>query len=103
MKTSNEKKPKIAPVPLKHIIPSGRLSLGTRATNKAVCFLAKVAALEAARRISSTRCPVLWNAVQALQLLSYPPFKWAQRWTPLGFLIRGIQVKQQQQMNLFSF
>lgn len=92
MKASNEKNPRMAPVPLKHVMPLGRLRLGAGVTNEAVCFLAKVVALEVTRRISSARCPVLWNAVQALQLLSYPPFKWVQRWTPLGFLIRGIQV-----------
>lgn len=90
MKASNEKKPTMVLAPLKHVLPLRQLKLGTGA-NEAVCFLAKVAALEAARRISSARCPVMWNAVQALQLLSYPPFKWAERWTPLGFLIRGIQ------------
>jgi hypothetical protein len=91
MEASDEKKLRMAPAPLKHVLPLRRLMLGTGVTNEAVCFLAKVVALEAARRISSARCPVMWNAVQALQLLSYPPFKWAQRWTPLRFLIRGIQ------------
>lgn len=101
MKASNEKKPTMVLAPLKHVLPLRQLKLGTGA-NEAVCFLAKVAALEVARRISSARCPIMWNAVQALQLLSYLPFKLAHRWTPLGFLIRGIQVKETKLLLLLS-
>ncbi|KAF9596293.1 hypothetical protein IFM89_008819 [Coptis chinensis] len=54
-------------------------------------FLFKAAALEMVRRISKAKCPVFWTALQGLQLLCYPPFKWIQRWAPLRVLVMGIQ------------
>ncbi|KAJ4821729.1 Sec14p-like phosphatidylinositol transfer family protein [Rhynchospora pubera] len=90
IKASNEeKKPKI----MAPLLPLGQLKLGQGQAQAqgAICFLAKLAALETARRISAAKCPVFWNALQALQLFSYPPFNWARRWTPLRFLITAIQ------------
>lgn len=45
-----------------------------------VVFLLKTAALEVVRRFSRSRCTFIWNALQALQIFSYPPFKWIERW-----------------------
>lgn len=42
-------------------------------------FLLKTAALEVVRRFSRSRCTFIWNALQALQIFSYPPFKWIER------------------------
>lgn len=54
-------------------------------------FLLKVAALELVRRVSRKKCPLVWQAVQAIQLVAYPPFKWIGRWKPLRNLITGVQ------------
>ncbi|CAI0474931.1 unnamed protein product [Linum tenue] len=55
-------------------------------------FLLKVAALEAVRRVSRSKCPPVWRGVQALQFLCYPPFKWIQRWAPFKGLVQGVQM-----------
>lgn len=39
-------------------------------------FLLTTAALEIVRRISKAKCPFVWQGLQALQLLCYPPFRW---------------------------
>lgn len=75
---------------LKHVVPLKRLR--TKRGDEIVVFLLKVAALEAIRRLSRSRCPVLWRVVQGLQVLGCPPFKWVQRWQPLGFVVRAVQV-----------
>lgn len=55
-------------------------------------FLLKVATLEMVRRFSRAKCPFAWHGLQALQVLSYPPFKWLQRWAPFKGLVKGMQV-----------
>ncbi|XP_010520282.1 PREDICTED: SEC14 cytosolic factor [Tarenaya hassleriana] len=57
----------------------------------AAVFLLKIAALEAVRRISRAKCPFIWNSIQALQCLCYPPLKWIQRWAPFKGLINAMQ------------
>jgi hypothetical protein len=82
----------ISPKCVNRIVPSKQLILGGGSIGHVASFLIKVVALEAVRRVSKTRCPFIWNSVQALQILVYPPFSWIQRWAPLGFLVQGIQV-----------
>ncbi|PHU15947.1 hypothetical protein BC332_17152 [Capsicum chinense] len=60
--------------------------------NQLVLFLVKVAALEAVRRISRSKCPLVWSGLQALQIVCYPPIKWIQRWNPFRVLIEGMQI-----------
>ncbi|KAK1299090.1 hypothetical protein QJS10_CPB14g01507 [Acorus calamus] len=62
-------------------IPSGQV----------VVFVLKVAVLEVVRRFSRARCPFVWQCLQALQVFSYPPFKWIERWAPFKYLIKGMQ------------
>jgi hypothetical protein len=69
-----------------------QLVLSRESTGQVAAFLAKVIALEVVRRISKARCPFIWNSIQALQVLGYPPFRWIQRWAPLKFVVQGIQV-----------
>lgn len=54
-------------------------------------FLLKVAALEIVRRLSRSKCPLVWQVVQAFQLIAYPPLKWIGRWKPFRNLITGVQ------------
>ncbi|PHU18522.1 hypothetical protein BC332_14217 [Capsicum chinense] len=56
-----------------------------------VIFLATTAVLEVVRRLSKARCPFIWQGLQALQVLCYPPFKWIQNWAPLKSLVRQLQ------------
>ena len=97
----SEKKPNISVVAsspsggiphraLKHVVPLKQLR--GKHTDQFVVFLLKVAALEAVRRISKARCPVVWRVIQALQVLGCPPFKWIQRWGPLGIIVKAVQV-----------
>lgn len=65
---------------------------GSRAVGRATFFLLKVAALEAVRRFSESRCPCVWRGLQGLQILVYPPFKWIQRWAPFRGLVKSMQV-----------
>ncbi|KAH0659730.1 hypothetical protein KY289_028478 [Solanum tuberosum] len=60
--------------------------------NQLVFFLVKVAALEAVRRISRSKCPFVWSGLQALQVVCYPPLKWMQRWNPFRVLVEGMQM-----------
>ncbi|MCE3051448.1 hypothetical protein HAX54_049862 [Datura stramonium] len=90
----------------KHIISSGSNSFanirqidlikyekqGRGSGNQLVFFLVKVAALEAVRRISRSKCPFVWSGLQALQVVCYPPLKWMQRWNPFRVLIEGMQM-----------
>jgi len=73
----------------KHIVSSRH---GTGPVGQVAIFLLKVAALETVRRVSRCKCPHVWNGLQALQLLCYPPFKWIQRWAPFKGLVKGVQV-----------
>ena len=81
----------ISPKTIKNIVPK-QLILSRESTVQVASFLAKVIALEVVRRISKARCPFIWNSIQALQILGYPPFRWIQRWAPLKFVVQGIQV-----------
>ncbi|WOH12345.1 hypothetical protein DCAR_0831847 [Daucus carota subsp. sativus] len=54
-------------------------------------FLLKTAALEVVRRISNAKFPIVWEGLQALQLLCYPPFRWIERWTPFKGLVKNMQ------------
>lgn len=69
---------------------NGRVASGT--VKNAAVFLLKIAVLEVVRRISRAKCPHLWNSLQALQCLCYPPLKWIQRWAPFKELIKAMQV-----------
>lgn len=55
-------------------------------------FLLTTAALEVVRRLSMSKCPLVWRGIQALQLLCYPPFRWIQRWAPFKGLVKSMQV-----------
>ncbi|KAK8941145.1 hypothetical protein KSP39_PZI010510 [Platanthera zijinensis] len=76
---------------LKHMVSLKSLRLSRDHSGELLSFVIKVAALEAVRRFSKKRCPILWKFVQAFQVLSYPPLKWIQRWGPLRLIIRGAQ------------
>ncbi|KAI4986084.1 hypothetical protein ZWY2020_018714 [Hordeum vulgare] len=80
----------ISPKTIKHIVPK-QLILSRESTAHVASFLVKVIALEVVRRISKAKCPFVWNSIQALQVLGYPPFRWIQRWAPLKFVMQGIQ------------
>ncbi|CAL4928099.1 unnamed protein product [Urochloa decumbens] len=81
----------ISPKRVNRIVPSRQLILGGDSLGHVASFLLKVVVLEAVRRVSKARCPFIWNSIQALQVLVYPPFSWIQRWAPLKFLVQGIQ------------
>ncbi|KAE9585715.1 hypothetical protein Lal_00009970 [Lupinus albus] len=55
-------------------------------------FLLKVAALEMIRRFSKSRCPYVWQGLQALQMLCYPPLEWIQWWAPFKRLVKSMQI-----------
>jgi len=80
----------ISPKAINHIMPK-QLILSRESSVQVASFFAKVIALEVVRRISKARCPFIWNSIQALQVLGYPPFRWIQRWAPLKFFVQGIQ------------
>ncbi|KAK7272079.1 hypothetical protein RJT34_28465 [Clitoria ternatea] len=65
---------------------------GSSAVGRITIFLLKVAALEIIRRLSKSRCSCVWRGLQALQILSYPPFKWIERWAPFKGLVKTMQV-----------
>ncbi|XP_057873481.1 uncharacterized protein LOC131079523 isoform X2 [Cryptomeria japonica] len=54
-------------------------------------FLLKTVALEVVRRVSKRRFPLLWNSIQGICLLNYPPFSWLQKWMPFRHLGKGAQ------------
>lgn len=62
------------------------------AASQAALFLLKIAALETVRRVSSVKCPIIWQGFQALQVLCYPPLSFIQRWAPFKGLIKGMQM-----------
>lgn len=74
----------------RNVVPLKRLR--GKHTDRIVVFLLKVAALEAVRRLSKTRCPVVWRIVQALQVLVCPPLKWIRRWGPFRAIVMAAQV-----------
>jgi len=61
------------------------------AAGQIVLFGAKVAALEAIRRISQARCRPLWWGLQGLFTLQAPPFNWLQRWSPFQQIAEATQ------------
>lgn len=54
-------------------------------------FLLTTTALEIVRRFSNAKCPFVWQGLQALQLLCYPPFSWIQRWIPFKGMVKNMQ------------
>lgn len=65
---------------------------GSSAVGRAAFCLVKVAALEAVRRLTKSRCPCVWQGLQGLQILAYPPFKWIQKWAVFRGLVKSMQV-----------
>lgn len=55
-------------------------------------FVLKLAALEIVRRVSTAKCPFVWQSIQLLQLISYPPLKWIQKWHPFKDVGRAMKV-----------
>ncbi|KAJ3669461.1 hypothetical protein LUZ60_011411 [Juncus effusus] len=84
-------KPAIFSKGLNHVLPAKQFKLTKESTNDVVFFLLKLGILETVRRVSTAKCPFVWSTVQALQVLNLPLFKWIHRWTPIGFLVKGIQ------------
>ncbi|KAJ1381803.1 CRAL-TRIO lipid binding domain [Sesbania bispinosa] len=74
-----------------HLVSFTRGDFGSSAVGRVTFFLLKVAALEAVRRFSKSRCPCVWRGLQGLQILVYPPFKWIQRWAPFRGLVKSMQ------------
>nr|GMC59282.1 phosphatidylinositol/phosphatidylcholine transfer protein SFH12-like [Ipomoea batatas] len=62
------------------------------AVGNVVEFLITTAALEIVRRFSRSKCPLIWQGLQALQVICYPPFKWLQRWFPFKPLAKEMRV-----------
>ncbi|PKA48550.1 hypothetical protein AXF42_Ash017449 [Apostasia shenzhenica] len=77
--------------PSKLLVSSKTLRLIPNHSAEIFSLAIKVAALETLRRFSKARCPILWRVVRSFQVLSYPPFKWMQRWGPLRILVNGAQ------------
>jgi hypothetical protein len=57
----------------KHLVPK-QFILNKESTGQVTLFLVKAIALELGRRISKASCPFIWNYIQALQVVGYPPF-----------------------------
>lgn len=55
-------------------------------------FLVKVAVLDAVRKLSKSKYPFIWSGLQALQVISYSPFNWMQRWVPFRVLADGMKM-----------
>lgn len=77
---------------LKPLTTMNNVKLGKIPVGEAASFLLKVAVLEAIRRLSKDKCPVVWSGLQALQIFCYPPLKWIQKWNPFGILVEGLQM-----------
>ncbi|CAH9097523.1 unnamed protein product [Cuscuta europaea] len=61
------------------------------AVDNVVMFFITTAALEVLRRFSKSKCPFIWNGLQTLQAICYPPFKWMQKWIPFKPLAKEMQ------------
>ncbi|XP_019454033.1 PREDICTED: uncharacterized protein LOC109355367 isoform X2 [Lupinus angustifolius] len=75
-----------------HLVSLTHGDFGSSSVGRATFFLLKLAALEIVRRFSKTRFPCVWQGLQALQILVYPPFRWIQRWAPFMGLVKSMQV-----------
>ncbi|CAI9092441.1 OLC1v1027670C1 [Oldenlandia corymbosa var. corymbosa] len=64
---------------------------GSGVVGDLVLFLAMTAALEVVRRFSKAKCPFVWRALQTLQAIHFPPFKWFQRWLPFKGLAKSTE------------
>ncbi|XAR66302.1 hypothetical protein NMG60_11012482 [Bertholletia excelsa] len=62
--------------------------LGGGACGDIGLFIVKTAALEIVRRYSRAKCPVVWQGLQALEVLCHLPFKWIQTWAPFKALAK---------------
>lgn len=62
------------------------------AAGQFLVFGAKVAALEAVRKISLARCRPLWWGLQGLFTIQAPPFNWLQRWSPFQQIAHATHV-----------
>ncbi|KAG0558512.1 hypothetical protein M758_10G031400 [Ceratodon purpureus] len=63
----------------------------TNAAGQFLLFGAKVAALEAVRRISQARFRPLWWGLQGIFTIQAPPFNWLQRWSPFQHIAQATQ------------
>ncbi|KAH9603147.1 hypothetical protein KSS87_010076 [Heliosperma pusillum] len=71
----------------KHIVKVEQNVLGMGRVSEVGLFLLKLAVLEAVRRFSNAHCPLVWQSLQALQLVCVPPLKWIGKWRIFrGFL-----------------
>lgn len=80
------------PKELKKIASSDQNRPGMEMAVEIGWFLLKIGTLEVIRRLSKAHCPSVWHALQALQVVSYSPFKWIEQWRPLSFLVKFMQV-----------
>ncbi|KZV25530.1 hypothetical protein F511_27515 [Dorcoceras hygrometricum] len=78
--------------PLVPITSLNHWKIGKGAGVQIASFLIKAMALEMVRRFSRPTCPFIWSGLQALQIVCYPPFKWIQRWSPFGMLVKAMQM-----------
>lgn len=62
------------------------------AAGQLLLFGAKVAALDAVRRLSQARCRPLWWGLQGIFTIQAPPFNWLQRWSPFQHIAQATQV-----------
>lgn len=69
-----------------------KLGVGHPVVGDVGVFLLTTAVLEIVRRFSNAKCPFVWQGLQALQILCFPPFSWIQRWTPFKGLVKNMQV-----------
>jgi hypothetical protein len=61
---------------------------GNKSAGDLGLFLLTTAVLETVRRLSKSKCPIVWQGLQALQLLCYPPLRWIQKWAPFKGLAK---------------
>lgn len=77
---------------LEKLVALNRGNFGSGTFGHVAVFLVKVAVLEAVRKLSKSKYPFIWSGLQALQVISYSPFKWMQRWVPFRVLAKGMKV-----------
>ncbi|KAK6935893.1 CRAL-TRIO lipid binding domain [Dillenia turbinata] len=81
----------LSPKSFRHAASLDSHKMGRAAAGHVALFLVKLAALEMVRRFSTARRSFVWRGLQALQVLSYPPVKWIQKWPLFGGLVKGAQ------------